>query len=176
MDNPLQRMKQQVSAEDYDRLLVVGEETDGVGVHKINERVYDRMRREVWPSRDEPLPYRARYFRHKTEPLSCWLMMALELALVLECEQPTDCLESRNATLQVHKDVTMPYPATSAVVLFGEGMNGGELVFPELRLGVSITENCVITFDGANVEHGVTKLKPRTDDSWRVSLTYYIPK
>jgi len=166
-------MKTEASLEGC-RLLQVGEEVYGVACHRIDEGLYSRMRSEMRPPRSEPAPYAKLFLRHKTEPLSIWMAMALEIGRTLECPPPTDCLESRNAQLQVHQDVTNPYPSTNALVVFSEGMDGGELVFPKLKLAVSMFDACLITFDGSKIWHGNTKLKPRTDDSWRVSVNYYL--
>lgn len=159
-------MKEQVVRTDYDHLLTESE--DGIGLHEIDPIVYERMWRAIRP-RDERRT--SRFIRHPTDRLDEYRMLALEIQRVTGGRLSQSALESRFAALQYHKDVTQPYLSTNAVIIFGEDLEGGEIVFPEQRSAVACERDRLITFDGRMIWHGVMPIIK----GWRVSLTFYIP-
>jgi len=168
-------MNEQVLDTDYSRLLIKAGCDSGIGHYPIDPAVYDRVLRMVRPATRD-LNRKPRFTRRPTDRLDDYRLLALEIARVLQREMPLELLESRYSTLQYHTDKTMPYRATNAVVIFAEGISGGELVFPDKDLAVPVEPGWLITFDGARERHGVAAQRPQTESAWRVSLTYYLPR
>lgn len=162
-------MKEQVIETDYERLLVAPYNHDGIGYHELDPMVYDRVRRTVRPNNIDRRT--SMFIRHRTDQLDDYRLLALEIQRVTGARLAEQCLETRYASLHYHKDLTQPYLATNAVVVFGENLEGGELVFPTQRVAVGYEPERLITFDGRHTWHGVTTVT----SGWRVSLTYYLP-
>ena len=84
---------------------------------------------------------------------------------------PEEVLVNINAGVAYHYDRTAPYTAINVVVLLRYLAAGGQVVFPQLRLGFMPRDGWALAFDGKAHLHGVTDVEPGA--GYRASLVYY---
>ncbi len=85
----------------------------------------------------------------------------------------TSGIVNRNNALHYHRDKGNAPGAWSAMFVFRDGSEGGELVLPELGVAVACPNNSLFLFNGADVVHGVAPIKMQTPRSYRLSLVLY---
>lgn len=88
--------------------------------------------------------------------------------------EPEAALLHRNAPLGYHRDTKNPYPCVNLVVFFRHDMDGGELHFPDTDETVPCEDGHLAIFDGQRL-HGMTGLRPKHRQAWRISTNFYCP-
>jgi hypothetical protein len=61
----------------------------------------------------------------------------------------------------------------SCMVYFKEGVQGGNLIVPALRLKFMCADRAFMLFDGQSLMHGVTPITKLNDKAYRYSIVYY---
>jgi|HubBroStandDraft_1064217.scaffolds.fasta_scaffold136639_2 hypothetical protein len=80
---------------------------------------------------------------------------------------------NRDCAIGWHFD-TGNFTATfSAMPVFRQHMDGGELCVPELGVYLTTPDGTAVFFDGQSLLHGVTPLTARRHDAHRFSVVYY---
>lgn len=114
---------------------------------------------------------KARHHRWSTEQHRPLHALGRHAAARLGLRAPEEVLVNVNAGVAYHYDLTAPYPAINAVVLLRYAAAGGQVVFPQLRLGFVPRDGWLLAFDGTTLLHGVTDVEPGA--GYRASLVYY---
>lgn len=98
------------------------------------------------------------------------------LAMQHGLPSPRAALAHRNYALQLHADKRAPYPCTNLLVVFRDGMDGGDLEFPHACVTFDGADGWSLAFDGQE-PHLVTPLIPLEGhpNPYRIGLTYYCP-
>jgi hypothetical protein len=84
----------------------------------------------------------------------------------------TSGVVNKSATLPYHRD-GFNFETWSAMPVVRRQMEGGYLHFPEYGLTCSCRDGWVTFFAGYKYVHGVTPMKPKTEDAYRYSVVYY---
>lgn len=85
----------------------------------------------------------------------------------------TTCNFNVNHAIKYHRDAGNFRGVYSNVLIIREGITGGELVFPELRLAFAQTDGALGIFDGQRWIHGVTPLQKTGATPYRASVVFY---
>ena len=85
----------------------------------------------------------------------------------------TSGIINKNNYLKYHFDTGNFNDIFSAQFGFKYNMAGGYLCFPEFGIALEIGHNSLALFDGQGMLHGVTPLKPQSEDAFRYTIVYY---
>jgi hypothetical protein len=85
----------------------------------------------------------------------------------------TSGIINKNNQLNYHFDRGNFRNVYSNMIAFKKDMGGGHLSIPEYDIGLEISDSSVSLFDGQKILHGVTPLKPLTEEAYRFTLVYY---
>lgn len=81
---------------------------------------------------------------------------------------------NKNSALGFHRDRANTEDGISCMLCLKEGVAGGELILPELRIGFECQDGYVLLFDGQKYIHGVTPIShPQTGIGYRYTVVYY---
>lgn len=83
---------------------------------------------------------------------------------------------NKNNELHYHYDTGNFKDVYSNMVAFKSNIRGGYLSIPEYDIGLEISTNSVLLFDGQKILHGVTPIKLLNANSYRYSVVYYTLK
>ncbi len=82
---------------------------------------------------------------------------------------------NQSSALPYHRDGSN-FDTWSAMPVIRRGMLGGNLHIPEYDLTVNCRDGWALWFNGFRYVHGVTPMKPRTQDGYRYSIVFYAKK
>jgi hypothetical protein len=92
----------------------------------------------------------------------------------LPTEQPfTTCNFNINHAIKHHRDTGNFKNVFSNVLILKEGILGGLLVFPELRIAFEQSDGALGIFDGQRWMHGVTPITRIEKTGYRASIVFY---
>ena len=104
-------------------------------------------------------------------------------ATALRLQPPREVLVNRDDPLPYHFDVTGPGEVVNVMVVFRDGIEGGECVLPERGLAFACDDGWALAFDGEAIMHGVAPFtvtaSPVADAlamqsvPYRISCVYY---
>lgn len=83
---------------------------------------------------------------------------------------------NKNNELHYHHDAGNFKGVYSNMVAFKSNVKGGHLSMPEYDVGLRISTNSVLLFDGQKILHGVTSIKLLNAKAYRYTLVYYTLK
>ncbi len=83
---------------------------------------------------------------------------------------------NKNNELHYHHDAGNFKDVYSNMVAFKSNVRGGYLSMPEYDIGLEISTNSVLLFDGQKILHGVTPIKLLNENSYRYTIVYYTLK
>ena len=83
---------------------------------------------------------------------------------------------NKNNELHYHYDAGNFKDVYSNMVAFKSNVSGGHLSIPEYDVGLEISTNSVLLFDGQKILHGVTPIKLFNKNSYRFTVVYYTLK
>lgn len=78
-----------------------------------------------------------------------------------------------NNELQYHLDSGNIKDVFSNMIVFKDGVHGGQLVLPELGVRLRCDDMSLVIFDGQKYIHGVSRIKKEREDAFRISVVYY---
>lgn len=79
---------------------------------------------------------------------------------------------NQSSALPYHRDGSN-FDTWSAMPVIRRGMDGGNLHMPEYDITINCRDGWALWFNGYAYVHGVTPLKPRTQDGYRYSIVFY---
>jgi len=85
----------------------------------------------------------------------------------------TSGIVNKNNPLSYHFDAGNFKNVLSCMLVLREEMEGGWLCVPEINTRFLLKHNSLFMFDGQKILHGVSPMKPMTDDGYRFSIVYY---
>lgn len=85
----------------------------------------------------------------------------------------TNGLVNQDADLRYHYDGGNFSGAMTCTYNFRDNTQGGELIFPALRLAFACQDKSVCIFDGNKLLHGVSPIRKLAEDAYRYSVVYY---
>lgn len=78
-----------------------------------------------------------------------------------------------NHAIKYHRDTGNFRGNLSNVLILKDGIQGGELVFPEYGFALSQDDSYLAVFDGQNEIHGVMPIFKTKENPYRASIVYY---
>ena len=85
----------------------------------------------------------------------------------------TTCNFNINHAIKYHRDSGNFKGVFSNVLILKDGIEGGQLVFPELGIAFEQADGALGIFDGQKWVHGVTALQKLKPSGYRASIVYY---
>jgi hypothetical protein len=85
----------------------------------------------------------------------------------------TSGIINKNNPLKYHLDRGNFPNLYSNMVCFRKDVVGGHLALPEYDIGLDISDNSIVFFDGQKIIHGVTPITFDTPEAYRFTLVYY---
>jgi hypothetical protein len=85
----------------------------------------------------------------------------------------TTCNFNVNHAIKHHRDTGNFKGVFSNVLILKEGVSGGRLVFPELRIAFEQSDGALGIFDGQKWMHGVTPIFQTEPQGYRASIVFY---
>lgn len=85
----------------------------------------------------------------------------------------TSGIINKDNALHYHYDSGNLKDVYSCMVAFKSNTKGGHLALPEYDIGLEISNNSILLFDGQKILHGVTPFKMLSRHSYRYSIVYY---
>jgi len=79
---------------------------------------------------------------------------------------------NQSSQLPYHRD-SFNFPTWSAMPVLRRAMDGGHLHIPEYDAVIACRDGYAVFFPGHDLVHGVTPMRPRTQDAYRYSVVYY---
>lgn len=79
---------------------------------------------------------------------------------------------NQSSALPYHRDGAN-FDTWSAMPVVRRGMDGGHLQIPEYDLTVNTRDGWALWFNGYALLHGVTPMRPRSEDGYRYSIVFY---
>lgn len=80
---------------------------------------------------------------------------------------------NKNNALHYHFDSGNFKSVYSNMVAFRSNIKGGHLSIPEYDVGLEISNNSILLFDGQKIMHGVTPFKKMSPKAYRYTIVYY---
>lgn len=86
----------------------------------------------------------------------------------------TSAVINKNSALGFHRDQANTKDGISCMLCLKQGIAGGELILPELKIGFECHDGYILLFDGQKYIHGVTPIvQPQTGIGYRYTIVYY---
>lgn len=85
----------------------------------------------------------------------------------------TSGIINQNNALHYHFDSGNFKEVYSNMVAFKSNTKGGHLSIPEYDIGLEISNNSIVLFDGQKICHGVTPIKLMSKAAYRYTIVYY---
>jgi len=79
----------------------------------------------------------------------------------------------RQVSCPLHLDKFVDKEVYSAIFIERRQIHGGHLIFPEFQLGVGLDGKCIVFLKGNKYWHGVTPIRPETENGFRLSIGFY---
>lgn len=83
---------------------------------------------------------------------------------------------NKNNMLHYHYDAGNFKDVYSNMVGFKSNIKGGYLSIPEYDIGLEISNNSIVLFNGQKILHGVTPIKKMNENAYRYTIVYYTLK
>lgn len=92
---------------------------------------------------------------------------------IIENTPFTSGIINKDSALRYHFDTGNFKNVYSNMLALKRGVSGGHLALPEYNVGLDISDNSILLFDGQKILHGVTPIHKVSPEAYRYTIVYY---